>query len=102
MERVGSSIVVRLVIEGYARWELEILPGARPEDWRARFYRIDPAHRGGPIPLSCGGDSIGREYLGSGMLHLNTDDLSDLDEFHGRLEGTAREGEFPNELVFEF
>jgi hypothetical protein len=35
----------------------------------------------------------------SGVLHLNTDDLSDLDALHGRLVGIGLRGE---EITFEF
>jgi hypothetical protein len=51
-----------------------------------------------PLQLVCN-ESYGYDYLMSGVLHLNTDDLSDLDALHGRLEGT---GEGNTEITFEF
>jgi hypothetical protein len=96
VERVGTSILVasgdRTVIQ------LEILPGETRDAWTMRLYRsrrIGSMHS--PVILSCLG--FDGSYLTSGTLHLNTDDLSDLDALHGRLEGVGERGD---EVTFEF
>jgi hypothetical protein len=98
VERFGSSVAVRQPADPRVRWQLEIIQGQTRDTWRARLYRTDMRFRDLPLQLVCN-ESYGYDYLMSGVLHLNTDDLSDLDALHGRLEGT---GEGNTEITFEF
>jgi hypothetical protein len=96
---VGTSVVIPFTRFNHGTsMQLEILPGETRDAWTTRLYRTD-CRCGGDVPvyLSCQGNFFGREYLTSGTLHLNTDDLSDLDALHGRLEGVSDRGE-----AFEF
>ena len=98
VERFGSSVAVRQPADPRVRWQLEIIQAQTRDTWRARLYRTDMRFRDLPLQLVCN-ESYGYDYLMSGVLHLNTDDLSDLDALHGRLEGT---GEGNTEITFEF
>lgn len=88
--RVGSSVVVTYEAGPRDRYELEILVGDSPPEWSARLYYFRAENREfPPAPLACGNYwSTGLAYVVEGELHLNTDDLSDLDAFHGRLVAT--------------
>ena len=95
---VGDAVVVsegdRTVIQ------LEILPGATSATWSARVYRTECRCASDvAVYLTCGVDFFSRGYPTSGALHLNTDDLSDLDALHGRVEGMTDRGEA---FTFEF
>ena len=85
--RVGSSIVVRYHYNPRRWYELEILTGETPADWSARLYVFHAENREfPPAPLACSDYwATGMSYVLVGDLHLNTDDLSDLDALHGRL-----------------
>lgn len=95
--RVGASIV--LTMERFrSRWHLEIVTAATREQWSARLYRIDHGSRVGALYPVCNDYSIGREWALTGVLRLNTDDLSDLEALHGRLEGVGEHGEISMEF----
>jgi hypothetical protein len=99
VERFGSSIAVRQPSDLLVRWQLEIIEGQTRDAWSARLYRTEMrSPRDLPLQLVCN-ESYGYDYLMSGVLHLNTDDLSDLDALHGRLVGIGLRGE---EITFEF
>ena len=86
VQRLGSAIVVTFFGPNVReRWELEIVLGSTRGDWVARLYRTETRFRDSPIALTCG-DSFGRQIITSGVLHLNTDDVANLDAFHGRLD----------------
>ena len=91
--RVGNSVVVTYRA-GRDRYELEILVGDTLAEWSARLYLVREENREiPPAPLACGDYwATGVTYVVEGELHLNTDDLSDLDAFHGRLVATISRG----------
>ena len=95
---VGQSIVASQD-NGAVVVQLEILPGEIRDEWTMRLYRNECLCTDRPIGLACQTDFFGREHLTSGTLHLNTDDLSNLDALHGRVEGVADRGEA---FTFEF
>ena len=80
-------------------WELEIVPAEMPSAWSARLYSITPGSRGSGPAASCVGYSWGREPLVAGTLHLSSDQITDLDALHGRVEGV---GETGTEITVEF
>ena len=96
--RAGSSVVVTYQL---GTMQLEILPGQTREAWTMRLYQIACRRCTDDVPITvgCQNNFYGREYLRSGTLHLNTDDLSDLDALHGRVEGVGDRGEA---FTFEF
>lgn len=99
VERIGEAIVVT---DGVDRdiVQLEILPGATRDTWSARVYRTEcRCAMDVAVYLACGVDFFSRGNPTSGTLHLNTDDLSDLDALHGRVEGMTDRGEA---FTFEF
>ena len=91
VERIGDAIIVtygdRTIIQ------LEILPGETRDAWTMRLNRSNcRCSMDSPLSLACQIDFFG-QTLTSGTLHLNTDDLSDLDALHGRVEGMTDRGE---------
>ena len=96
VDRVGRSVVVSR--GDNVAIQLEILPDETPGDWTMRLYRSECLCIR-PTELWCQHNYIGGEYLTGGTLHLNTDDLSDLDALHGRVEGVALNGQ---PFTFEF
>ncbi len=82
------------------RWELEIIPGSRPTDWTVHLYRfIDNTREGLTPPLACSDwYSVSSSYPLVGVLHLSSEDLSDPEAVHGRLE--AESGPFTFEFEF--
>ena len=99
VERIGEAIVVTDGVD-HEITQFEILPGETRDTWTMRPYRTEcRCATDVAVYLSCGVDFFSRGYPTSGTLHLNTDDLSDLDALHGRVEGVNERGEA---FTFEF
>lgn len=97
---VGDSLVV--VSSGPTeRFELEIVPGATPDEWSIHVYQFFlPMREGLPTPLRCSDSfalGIPHRQL-EGTLRLSTDDLSEPASVHGRLE--ARNDQYTFDFRF--
>jgi hypothetical protein len=95
--RVGDSVVVVFDRFSY-RFELEIAMGTAVEDWSVNLYHSVVWMRDPTPVVSCNNYRVGTEWAVSGVLHVNTTDVSDLDSFHGRFDGEV-DG---NPFVMEF
>jgi len=95
VRREGSSVVVSM--GGASRIEIEILPGT---PWRARVYTVrEPNPREFPPRLRCYDWSFGGSISPiTGTLHLSSDDTTDVNALHGRLDAEGDTGSFSIEF----
>lgn len=93
VERVGDAVVVRAGSPWgpSGLWHLlEIVIVDAPEDSLVRLYRFRARfEEPGDLQLECDGLTHPEEIVGLTALRVNTLDTSDLDAFHGRVEGST-------------
>ena len=86
--RVGVSIFVTIP-SPRSRWEIEIVPGATPEEWTARFFYYQSAGREfGPFNSCNDHWGVGYEAAVTGTLTLVSEQTDDVGSVHGRFSGT--------------